>query len=154
MHDPTKFKLGATGSSAKEVSCHNVDPATFQAGLAVRLKSDGLLSVAKADGMLIGISLGKSLSDTKKTAVARSGSLIPIQLTNDEDEYAYVVKGAKVYIDDATGMANDPDANDGEDPPVSIVTVTDAVYVSGVLDGVKEDGTTVKVALVDMPGGL
>ena len=148
MHDPTKQLLGATNSSAKEVSQHAVDPASFVAGTAVRQKSDGLLSVTKADGMLIGISLGKSLSDTKKTAVARTGSEIPILLTDDSDDYSYVVLGAKVYVDDVTGLANIPD--DGE----VTTTITDAVYVSGPLDGIAEDGSTVKVALVDIPGGL
>lgn len=148
MHDPTKFKLGATGSSARDVSCHDSDPATFPAGLAVSLASTGGLSVAKADGMRIGVSLGKSLSDTKKTAVARTGEAIPIQLTDDSDDYAYVVKGAKVYIDDVSGKANIADTGD------VTTTISDAIYVSGPLDGVAEDGTTVKVALIDMPGGL
>lgn len=148
MHDATKVLLGATGSSSKDISVNDSDPATFPAGTAVRLKSDGKLTVTKAQGQLIGISLGVSLSDTKKTAVARSGLAVPILLTDDEDDYAYVVQGEKVWIDDVTGKANI------EDDETETTTVSDAVYVSGVLDGVKSDGTTVKVALVDMPGGL
>lgn len=148
MHDPTKVLLGTTQSSAKDVSCHDGDPATFQAGLVMRQKSDGTLSVAKADGGILGISLGKSLSDHKKTAVLRSGELVPIQLTDDEAEYAYVVKGQSVWIDDVTGKANIEDDGD------VTTTVSNATYVSGALDGVKEDGTTVKVALIDMTGGL
>lgn len=148
MHDPTKVLLGTTQSSAKEVQNYNSDPATYKAGLAVRLASTGLLGVAKNSGRLVGISLGKSLSDAKKTSVARDGLKIPILLTDDSDDYAYVIPGTEVYVDDVTGMANIVD--DGS----VTTTITNAIYASGPLDGIAEDGTTVKVALVDMPGGL
>ena len=68
--------------------------------------------------------------------------------TDDEDDYAYVVKGASVYVDDVTGKANIVDTGD------VTTTVTNAIYVSGPLDGINEAGQTVKVALIDMPGGL
>lgn len=148
MHDPTKVLLGTTQSSAKDIAVYNNDPASFPAGLAVRLASTGLLALAKASGMLVGISLGKSLSDTKKTAVVRSGDLVPIQLTDDEDDYAYVVIGEKVWVDDVSGKANI------EDDENVTTTITDAVYVSGPLDGINEAGQVVKVAMVSMPGGL
>lgn len=154
MHDPTKVLLGTTQSSAKDIAVYNNDPASFPAGLAVRLASTGLLALAKASGMFVGISLGKSLSDTKKTAVVRTGDLVPIQLTNAESDpeepadYDYVVIGEKVWVDDVTGMANIEDDGD------VTTTITDAVYVSGVLDGTNEAGEVVKVALVSMPGGL
>jgi hypothetical protein len=57
----------------------------------------------------------------------------------------YVVIGAKVYISDTTGKADDA---------YSASTISDAVYVSGVLTGIAEDGSEVYAALVDMPGGL
>jgi hypothetical protein len=57
----------------------------------------------------------------------------------------YVVKGAKVYISDTTGMADDPE---------SLSTVSNATYVSGVLTAEQEDGTEAYAALVDMGGGL
>lgn len=147
-HDPTKVLLGTTQSSAKDISNYDSDPATYVAGLAVRLASTGLLALTKASGMLVGISLGRSLSDTKKTAVAKKGELIPIQLTDDEADYAYVVIGQKVYVDDVSGKANIVD--DGN----VTTTITDATYVSLPIDGIAEDGTTVKVAMIDMPGGL
>lgn len=147
-HDPTKIKLGGVDYSGAEITNHDGDPETFEAGLAVRQKSDGKLTLAKADGLHLGISLGVSLSDAKRTSVARTGYRVPIQLTDDSNSYAYVVKGAKVYIDDATGKANIVD--DGN----VTTTISDGMYVSGVMDGVKPDGTLVKVALVDMPGGL
>jgi len=81
MHDSSKIQMGATKSSYKKaVTNLNSDPATYVAGLAVRRKSDGLLSVVKADGMWAGVSLGKSLSDDKATAVLRGGSGVPMKL--------------------------------------------------------------------------
>lgn len=241
MHDASKVLMGATTSSAKDISNNASDPATFLAGLAVRQKSDGLLSLAKADGMHLGISLGKSLSDHKKTAIARTGEGVPIRLTEsfeslvvgdltftaktkgnlgititlgdtvtagdeaasvandtditvaieggvstadaikaaveaDEDANAlvsvtvaegegssaqaaavedaleggiqgsdYVTLGAKAYINDTTGLADQ--SGTGR-------TISDATYVSAPLTGIAEDGSEVAVALVDMPGGL
>jgi len=80
MHDASKQLLGATNSSARDISTHDSDPASFPAGRAVRLGSDGGLTLVKANGRLIGISLGRSLSDTKKTAVARTGEKVPLVL--------------------------------------------------------------------------
>ncbi len=148
MHNASQVLLGSTKSSIKAVSKFDSNPASFVAGTAVRVSSTGALSVTKAAGILAGISLGKSLSDTTKTAVCRTGLAVPILLTDDEDDYAYVVIGAKVYVDDVTGLANIVDTGD------VTTTITDAVYASGVLDGINEAGELVKVALVDMPGGL
>jgi hypothetical protein len=142
-HDATKVLLGTTGSSDREgAKAFDSDPASFPAGKAVSLTSAGVLSLAAADGMRIGISLGRSLSNTKKTAVLRAGLRVPILL---EDELVPVV-GELVYVDDVTGLACADDSEDG--------TVTQAVYVSAVLTGVLEDDTTANVALIDMPGGL
>lgn len=78
--DSDQVVLGAGGSNIKEVTCHNVDPANFAAGLACTLGSDGLPSLLKsAGGLRIGISMGKSLSDHKKTDIARSGFRIPVR---------------------------------------------------------------------------
>jgi len=80
MHDASKVLLGSHGSSDFNATNEPSDPATFPAGLAVRRKTDGTLSVASGDGQLIGVSMGESLSDTKKTSVCREGNRIPIQL--------------------------------------------------------------------------
>ncbi len=259
-HDATKCAMGSPGQCDAEVSAHASDPATYVAGLAVRQKSDGNLSVTKADGTWLGVSLGRSLSDHKKTAVCRAGTRIPvlleqgparglvtitsyanliatsndtlkvgattftfkgspstegevgavtdnattaanlvtkinahsvagllfvasrvgaavtitaksnatagasidlvytdthsvdIGLTVDDITFTgggiaadYVVIGAKVYFSDVTGKADD--AN-------SAATISDAIYVSGVLAGIDEDGNSVAAALVDMQGGL
>ncbi len=261
--DATKVLLGSTESSDRRAtSTFSADPATFKAGLAVRIDSTGALSLAKADGRWVGISLGRNLSDSKKTTVLRTGSLVPILVSSEParglvtitnvsnllattpdsitigatvftaqssavtpgdttfqavtdvtttaaslvaqinahatagalvvasniagavtitaklnttagnaialaytDNHAtsigatvsgafltgggsaadYVVLGAKVYIADETGMADDPK---------SLATISDAIYASGVLTGVDEDGNSAACALVDMVGGL
>ncbi len=82
-HDPTKALMGSPGSSAKQGSeVFASDPATFLAGLAVRRKNSATipLSVTKADGAWVGISLGASLSDCKKTSVLKTGELVPVLL--------------------------------------------------------------------------
>jgi len=145
-HDPTKQLLGVTQSSDKAgTTTYASDPALFPAGTAVRLGPDGLLTVTKGSNQWVGISLGKSLSDSKTTTVLRGGSQVPIRLADDGNNYAYVVQGAPVEIDDATGLATVAGGS---------ATTSNAVFVSGVLSGITEEGTTVPVALVDMVGGL
>lgn len=263
-HDASKVLMGNVITSSKEISEHVGSPVTFMAGLAIRLKTGDELSVAKADGMWLGVSLGKGLSDSLKTvAIARDGLKVPVLLeytparqvvtitsyanlvaagddtlkigattftfkasaslegevaavTNNNTTAAnlvtkinahsvagtlfkavavgavvtitaknnvtagssidcvytdngtatigltvasdaitfvgggataadYVSIGSKVYFSDTTGKADD--ANSGS-------TISDAVYVSGVLTGIQEDGTEVPCALVDMQGGL
>jgi hypothetical protein len=80
-HDPQKVLLGSTGSSDKLATCEVGDPSTFKAGLAVRRNTNGELSLTT--GQLIGVSLGRSLSDTSKTSVLRSGNFVPVQLTDE-----------------------------------------------------------------------
>ncbi len=267
-HDATKMLLGTTQSSDKPgTTVYSSDPATFLAGTACRLGSDSLLTLTKGSNKFVGISLGRSLSDIKKTSVLRAGSRVPIRLalktarstvtissytnlvsgtpdvlsingtdftaqagaatpgtgtfqaatsnnataaslaaqinshavvgilvratalsavvtvsaiepgvdgnaitivyTNNDvgvgitlgnatgghlnsgsassSDINFVTMGTNVYIDDATGVATEN---------LYASTVSDAVYVSGVLDGITEAGTTVPVALVDMIGGL
>jgi hypothetical protein len=149
MHESDHVLMGTTQSTFRDgVSCYNEDPATFPAGTVVRLASTGALSVTKADGNYLGISLGKSLSDTAKTAILKAGSRVPILLTDDSAEYAYVVPGLPVYIDDVTGLANIVD-----DAEVT-TTISSAMYVSGPLTAILEDGTEGMCALIDMVGGL
>lgn len=266
-HDASKVVLGSTQSSDKAgVSVYASDPATYLAGIAVRVANTGLLSVTKAAGGWAGVSLGKSLSDITKTAVLRGGLRVPILLEaaparqvvtissyanlvaagndtlkigattftfktsvsteaevlcaasgssntvvgaalaakinahsvagtlfvatasngvvtitakNNATDGAtidcvytdsgtatvgitvaddailfvggaataadYVAIGAKVYISDTTGKADDPN---------SAATISDGVYVSGVMTGIAEDGSEVACALMDMPAGL
>lgn len=88
MHDATKVLMGSTQSSDKDVSTFPSDPASFPAGRAVRETSAGALSLSSGAGALVGVSLGKSLSDHKKTAVVRTGNRVPLELPG----YAYLVK--------------------------------------------------------------
>jgi hypothetical protein len=81
MHDATKILMGAILSSSKTVSEFDVDPAGFLAGRRVQLADTGLPSLLKSAGMSIGISLGRSLSNTKKTAVGRDGLSVPVRLS-------------------------------------------------------------------------
>lgn len=73
--------MGAILSSRKRVSEYDADPAGFLAGRRVQLASTGLPSLAKGAGFTLGISLGRSLSNTKKTAVARDGLGVPVRLS-------------------------------------------------------------------------
>lgn len=134
-HDATKVLMGGTKSSIREVSNHIGDIA---AGLCVHLKSDDTLSLASADGSKIGISMGKDLSNAGRTAIARKGLKVPIQVTDGFDPAV----GAAVQISTTTGKA------------VTSGTTVNASYAEVGLTGVMEDGTEVDCALIDMPGGL
>ncbi len=80
-HDATKALMGATRSSSKQgTETFNSDPATYLAGLAVRRTSGGLLSVTKSAGRWAGVSLGRNLSDCKKTTVLNAGEQVPVLL--------------------------------------------------------------------------
>lgn len=139
-HDATKVLLGATQSSMKHVDNFAGD---IPAGKIVRLKSDGTIVLTKADGEALGISLGKSLSDTSRTAVCRSGLRVPILLTAGLTPTV----GTQVSVDDVTGIAKAAGAG---------VTAVNAVYATSKLISINEDGTETadNVALIDMPGGL
>jgi hypothetical protein len=138
MHDSTKVLLGQTQSSFK-----NVDSlaGAIPAGKIVRLHDDSTLSIAAADGAALGISLGRSLSDTSFTAICRKGTRVPVLLTA---AFTPTI-GAQVAIHDTTGIAATKDGSS---------TYVNAVYVSGVLTGIDEDGEEADVALIDFPGGL
>jgi hypothetical protein len=79
MHNADKVLLGTSLSSDKAVSQYAADPASFVAGVACRLKSDDTVSLTKADGGWLGVSLGKSLSDTSKLAILRMGEKVPVR---------------------------------------------------------------------------
>jgi hypothetical protein len=264
MHSATKALLGRAGYSGSDVSDFNADPATFLAGLAVRVKNSSgqpILGLALADGQYAGISLGRSLSNTKRTSVARTGYRVPVlverqpargiititsyanlvsgtddsitvgatvftaqagaatpgdatfqaatsndataaslaaqinahatagalviatavaavvtvtailnttaadtialaytdgdanigatvsgaTLTDSDATPDYLTIGSKVYFSDTTGKADDPNSDS---------TISDAIYVSGLITVIDEDGTEQLGALIDFPGGL
>lgn len=139
-HNPNQVLLGATRSNIKEVGNR---VGSVAAGLACRLKSDGTVTTAAADGSLVGISLGKDLSDTNRTAFAYKGVGVPIQLTA-----AFTpTLGAAVHIDDVTGKAKASGAG------ATAVNATYSAILSG--GGLPEDGgAAIPCALIDFPGGL
>ena len=139
IHNANKVLLGSTRSSCKDVGNRN---GSIAAGTAVRLKSDGTLSLTKADGLLLGVSLGRDLSAIGRTAIAYKGVQVPILLTAS---YTPTL-GAVVYIDDATGKAATSSAS---------ATAVNAVFTGLLTDGaIDEDGGSVRAALIDFPGGL
>lgn len=77
--DATKIVLYGTMSSEKDVESFAVDPASFPAGLCVSMASTGLPSLLYSAGMRMGVSLGRSLSDHKKTAILRTGLRVPVR---------------------------------------------------------------------------
>lgn len=137
MAHSAKVYLGSTKSSDKEVDNRS---GTVGAGLAVYLHSDQTIDTVAASGGLLGISLGKSLSDTSRTAICRKGLLVPILLTSGLTP----VIGAQVQISTTTGKA------------VASGTAVNAVYRSAVLECVDEAGDAVAdgCALIDFQGGL
>lgn len=138
MHDSTKVLLGSTISTVREVDNRK---GVIAAGTIVRLKSDDTISVASADGSPLGISVGRSLSDTSRTAIARKGLGVPVLLTA---AFTPTI-GAQVNISDTTGKAIAAGAG---------ATAMNATYASTTMVGVDEDGSSVDVALIDFPGGL
>ena len=138
-HDASKVLLGTTRSSFKHI---DNKIGAVEAGVAVRLATTGLLTLAKASGQLLGVSVGKDLSDAARTCICRSGLLVPLQVTA-----AFTpALGAQVNISDTTGLAAAAGAG---------ATGVNAIYASGLLKGIKEDGVTeVDCVLIDFPGGL
>lgn len=100
--DASKILLGSVGDSDRLITCEDADPASFVAGRAVRRESGGGLSLTS--GRLIGVSLGASLSDHKKTAVCRTGNRVPLAL-KDEGEYATLTKGDLTFTAKEKGTA-------------------------------------------------
>lgn len=147
-HDTTKQVMGSVNSNHKEVSNWAGSSTTFPAGQAVRLKSDGTLSKAKADGQLLGISLGKDLSNAGRVPVVRKGLSVPILLKASFDPAI----GAQVLLDDTTGLAT----GDGTNTGVNAVYASGRLGGTGVTGGYSEGGSSADtgVALIDFPGGL
>lgn len=143
MHNANQVVMGSSQSSAKEVTNHK---GTIEAGIAVRLKSDDTLSIAQADGELLGISFGKDLSDIGRTAICRKGLRIPMKLTVGFNPTI----GAPVAISDTTGLAK---AYTGTGD-----RYVNAVYATGRMsgNGINEtnQAADVGVALIDFAGGL
>lgn len=137
MHSSSIY-FGSTGSNFREVTSHLGEVA---AGLAVYLHADGSIDTTAASGVLIGISLGKDLSDTGYTAVCRRGVKVPIKLENG---FTNPALGVAVQISTTTGMAK------------ASGTTVNAVYSGEKVSAYEEAGTAYADggAYIDFPGGL
>lgn len=140
----TKIQLGTTQSSFKTVD--NV-PGVIAAGKVAHAKSDGTYTLAVADGVAVGVSLGRDLSDIGRSSIVRRGTGVPIILTAGLDP----VIGAQVHIDDTLGIAK---ASGGGATGVNAIYATGRAGGTGVNNGLDEDGNAVGVAIIDFPGGL
>lgn len=148
-HDASKVLMGATGSSHKEVTNYP-GSAALEAGLVAHAKSDGTVTKAKADGSPVGVSLGKDLADTGRSAVCRKGLRVPLKLKASFNPTI----GAAVLIDDAEGYGT----GDGTNTAVNAVYATGRLGGSGATGGIVEGASSetgsVGIALIDFPGGL
>jgi hypothetical protein len=138
MHDSTKILMGSTGSSFKTVWNQK---GAIAAGLVCRQKSDGTITTVKADGAAIGVSIGKDLSNTDKTAICRRGERVPLLVTSGLTPAI----GAQVYISDTTGKAAASSAS---------ATAVNAYYSDSKKTAILEDGTSDEAVHVCFPGGL
>lgn len=103
-HDASKVLLGSVGSNERDISCEPGDPEVCKAGLAVSRGSDGALDVGGAAGSFLGVSAGRSLSDTEKCAVVRAGMRVPIRL-KDDNVFASLEQGDLTFTAKARGTA-------------------------------------------------
>lgn len=153
MHNASKALMGAPGSNLREVTNYKSKSGTVvDAGLATILESTNEVSKDTSEGMLIGISLGKDLSDLGRTVVCMKGMRVPMQLKSGFNPTI----GAQVAIEDDTGLAR---AYTGTgDRKVNATFATGRLGGSGATGGIAEGATsdagTVGVALIDFPGGL
>ena len=138
-HDANKVILGATRDSFKVVTNKK---GTIDAGLGVRLKDDDTISLAAADGELLGVSLGKDLSGVGYTNIVREGLMVPVIVG------AAVTIGNQAAVHDTTGLFYDEGTGS--------TTAVNAVFKSARLvnGGKKEDGNEINIAFIDMVGGL
>lgn len=137
-HDVTKVQLGVPQSSFRVIENHSGE---IDAGKIVRLKSDDTLSIASADGLPLGISVGKDMSNIGRTAICKKGTRVPLILT---DGFTPTI-GAQVAIHNTTGLGATKDGSS---------TYVNAIYSSSLLTGITEAGTEIDAAYIDMPGGL
>lgn len=156
--------IGATAFTAQSGAATPGD-ATFQAATTNEATATSLAlqinSHATAGALVEALAVGDTV-EVRALASGSGGNSIAFTYTDNNSEIGatvsgsdtledggdaadYVVIGEKVYFSDVTGKADDP--NSGS-------TISDAIYVTGVLAGIDEYGNTVEAALVDMPGGL
>lgn len=152
-HSSSKVLMGSTQSSVKEVTNFaSVSGVPVEAGLVCIMESSGKISLDTSEGQIVGVSLGKDLSDIGRTSVCRKGLGVPVKLKTGFNPTI----GAAVAIEDDTGLARAYTGNG--DRYVNAVFASGRVGGSGVTGGIAEGATTedgsVGVAYIDFPGGL
>lgn len=145
MHSTAKAVMGAAGYSGAVIESEKGE---IEAGLLAHKKSDGTVTILKADGAAIGISMGKDLSNAGYSPICKRGSKVPVQLTAGFDPTI----GAQVAISDTTGKAK---AYTGTgDTYINATYVTSRVGGTGVDGGIDESGTLDGCAYISFPGGV
>lgn len=134
-HDATKVVMGGTVSSIKDVRSATGSAA---AGNVVHKKADGSLEAVQTSGILAGISMGKDLSNAGKISYCERGNGVPALLVSGFS----ATQGNAVWYNPANGKLN---ASSGS------AVQLNAVYASGPLTALLEDGTSVAAgaALID-----
>jgi len=142
-HNAGKVLMGSSESSGKEITNYpSVSDTVVEAGCVCILESTGKVSKDTSEGSIVGLSVGKDLAHTNRTAVARKGIRVPLKLASG---FTPTV-GARVAIQDDTGLGK---AYTGTGD-----RYVNAVYASSKIVGIGEDGLDKDVALIDFPGGL
>lgn len=152
MHNANKVLMGSVNVMKDSGNYESVSGLPLEAGLVCILESTGKVSLDTSQGAKVGVSLGKDLSDTNRTAICRKGLGVPVKLKAGFDP----VIGAQVAIEDDTGLAK---AYTGTgDGYVNAVYASGRVGGTGVNGGIAEGASdetgTIGVALIDFPGGL
>ena len=140
----------ATATSlAAQINAHTATAAKVYAVVT----SSGVVTVySKVAGVGstgTGNDIGLTYTDNDTNVGITLSGLSSNKLSGGSDtigDASHVVKGAKMYVNDATGEA---------DLAMSgFSTITDAIYVDSPKTGIAEDSSETPVAIVDMVGGL
>lgn len=151
----TTFTFKTTASLTTDVLCaasastNDVVAAALAAAINANATS-GALFKATAVGAVVtivayniatdGESIDLVYTDNHATSIGLT--VDAITFTGGDD---FVVIGKNVYFDDATGKAG---------PSDETTTISNAIYASGILTGIQEDGTNAYAVYVNMVGGL
>jgi hypothetical protein len=120
---------------AAKVNAHSVAKLLFKA-VAV----GAVVTITALDPYTDGEDIDLVYTDNHATSIGLT--VDDVTFTGGADE---VVIGSNVYFDDVTGKAG---------PADETTTVSNAIYMSGYLTGIQEDGSTAPAALISFVGGL
>lgn len=134
--------MGTHGSTDFICSSEPGDPTTFKAGLAVRRATTGSLVLASGSGSLIGLSLGRGLSNaTSRTSVLRAGNLGLIRIAE------YVTKAQLTFTSKVPGTALTIVFTSGATAGSEVVTVTGGNAIGVQISNATSTTTQIKTAI-------